>query len=104
MAIVYTETRRLPNLRSVRVVGTLAFTGSYVTGGEIPSGITFRGGSTKPPISVKFDNRGPHTFKYDPATGKVLVYLAGTELAAGAYPAPVTSDVVSMDIEYNKLV
>lgn len=104
MPVLFTETRRLPNLRTVRVLGTLTFSGSYVTGGEVPTGITFRGGSTKPPISVKFDNRGTHTFKYDPATGKILAYLAGAEVAAGAYPAPVTSDLVTMDIEYQKLV
>lgn len=104
MPIAFTETRRLPNLRSARVLGTLTFSGSYATGGEVPTGITFKGGSTKPPITVKFDNRGTHTFRYDPATGKVLAFLGGVEHAAAAYVAGVTADVVTMDIEYGKLV
>ena len=104
MAIVFTETKRLHNFRTIRVLGTLGFTGNYTTGGEIPTGITFKGGSTRPPVTVRFDNKGTHTFKYDPATGKVLAYSGAAEHAAAAYVAGVTSDVVTMDIEYNKLV
>jgi hypothetical protein len=104
MAIVFTETRRLHNFRTIRILGTLAFTGNYVSGGEVPTGIIFKGGSTRPPVTVNFFNRGTHTFRYDPATGKVLAYAGSAEHAAAAYVAAITGDVVTADIEYNKLV
>ena len=39
MAIVFAETRKLPNMRSFRIVGNLTFSGNYVTGGEVPTGL-----------------------------------------------------------------
>ena len=102
MAIVFTKTRDLPGLRSIRIMGTLAFTGSYVAGGEVPTGIV-KPGTTKNPFGARISGKGPHDFKFDPATGKVLVYLAGVEHAAAAYVAGVTGDAVVAEIEYPKL-
>lgn len=102
MAIVFAEKTKIPGLRTFRQLGTLTFSGNYVTGGEVPSGI-IKVWTSKLPFGARFFNKGPNDFKYDPVSGKVLVYAAGAELAAGAYPASVTSDVVTMDIEYPKL-
>lgn len=102
MPIAFVERTKVPAFRTFRQIGTLTFSGSYVTGGEIPTGL-IKVWTSKPAFGAQFWNKGPYTFRYDPATGKVLAYLGGTELAAGAYPAPVTSDVVTIDIEYPKL-
>jgi len=102
MPITFTEKAKIPAFRTFRQIGTLTFTGSYVTGGEVPAGI-IKVWTSKLPFGAQFWNRGPHTFRFDPITGKVLVYLGGAEVAAGAYPAAVTTDVVTMDIEYPKL-
>jgi hypothetical protein len=94
--------QKLPEMRTIRVFGTLTFSGNYVTGGEVPTGLV-RPGTSKPPIAVSFTNKGDHTFKFDIATGKILVYApGGAQLAAAAYPAAVTNDVVTMDAEYPK--
>lgn len=101
MPITFTRTNYLHELRSMRVVGTLTFSGSYVTGGEVPTGITVP--TTKAAIVADFYGKGDHNFKYDFATGKVLVYApGGAQLAAAAYPAGVTGDVVKMELEYPK--
>jgi len=102
MAVVFTKTHDLPGLRSIRIVGTLAFTGNYVAGGEVPTGIV-KPGTTKNPILARIEGKGTHDFKFDRATGKVLVYSAGVEHAAAAYVAGVTGDVVTAEIEYPKL-
>lgn len=101
MAIVFTKTHDLPGNRSIRIFGTLAFSGNYVAGGEVPSGIV-KPGTTKNPIQATVSGKGVHDFKFDRATGKVLVYLAGVEHAAAAYAAAVTGDSVVAEIEYPK--
>jgi hypothetical protein len=102
MAIVFTKTHSLHELRSMRIVGSLTFSGSYVTGGEIPSGI-IKPGTTKNPIMVSFYNKGDHTARYDAATGKVILYApGGAQLGAAAYPAAVTNDTFVMEQEYPK--
>ena len=102
MAIAFKETIKLPGFRSFRQLGTLTFTGSYVVGGEIPSGL-IKVWTAKNALGARFFNKGPNVFTYDPVTGKVLVYAAGVELTAAAYPASVTNDTVTMDIEFLKL-
>jgi hypothetical protein len=99
--IVFTKTRDLPGNRSIRILGTLAFSGNYVAGGEVPTGI-IKPGTTKNPFNARISGKGTHDFKYDNATGKVLVYLAGVEHAAAAYVAGVTGDSVVAEIEYPK--
>jgi len=102
MAIVFTQVLKEPGLRSMRIVGTLAFTGNYVVSGEVPSGIV-KPHTTKNPIMVKFSGRTSNEYAYDPATGKVLVFApGGAELTAAAYPAGVTGDAVTMELEYPK--
>lgn len=102
MAIAFGQTHKEPGLRSMRILGTLTFSGSYVVGGEVPTGLT-KPGTTKNAVMASFMSKGDHNFKYDTAAGKVKVFApAGTELTAAAYPAGVTGDVVVMELEYPK--
>lgn len=101
MAIAFQEIRRLPGMRAFRISGKLTFSGNYVTGGEVPTGL-IQMWTAKDAFGANFYNKGAYTFKYDPVTKKIIVYLAGAELAAGAYPAAVTNDVVTMDVEFSK--
>jgi hypothetical protein len=102
MPIAFAKTNYLHELRSVRIIGTLTFSGSYVVNGEVPSGVV-KPGTTKNPLLASFYNKGNHTCRYDPATGKILVYApGGTELTAAAYPAGVTTDAFVMELEYPK--
>jgi hypothetical protein len=102
MPIAFVQTSKEPGFRSMRILGTLTFSGSYVTGGEVPSGVV-KPGTTKNAVMASFMSRGDHNFKYDSSTGKVLVYApGGAQLAAAAYPAGVTGDTVVMELEYPK--
>lgn len=100
MAIAVTEARKIPSLRSIRTMGTLVFSGNYVTGGEVAPFV--KPGTTKSPYDVKISGQGTHDYKFDVATGKIKVFLAGVEIAAAAYPAAVTGDTVRYEAEYPK--
>jgi len=101
MAVVFTETMKSAAGKTVRVFGNLVFSGNYIVGGEVPTGHV-KPFTTKAPLSGVVNNKGANTFKYDPVTGKVLVFAAGVELTAAAYPASVTTDPSTMVIEYPK--
>lgn len=102
MSVAFTEVRKIPTLRSIRLIGTLTFSGSYVVGGEVPTGIV-KPGTTKDPYDARVQGRGDHTYRYDKATGKVKVFVpAGTEHTAVAYAAGVTGDDVRIELEYPK--
>lgn len=100
MAVVATEVRRLPQNRSVRTQGTLVLSGNYTTGGDpvvIP-----KPGTTKDPYWVKFNSKNGNAFQWD--AGKIKAFSAvGTELAAAAYAAGYTGDVISYEAEFPKL-
>lgn len=102
MALVFTQARVLPQMRSTRIVGTLVASGNYATGGEVPSGIT-KPATTKDPFIANIQGKGVYDYKYDFATGKVKVFTAGVEHAAAAYNAGVTGDTITMELEYPKL-
>lgn len=104
MPIAFTETRKVPGLRSVRLLGTLTFSGSYATGGEVPSGLV-PPGTTKAPFFGNVIGKGVYDYKYDLATGKIKVFTAGAEHAAAAYNAAVTAEngAVQLELEYPKL-
>jgi hypothetical protein len=102
MPIAFTQTQKLPEFRTMRVIGTLTFSGSYVAGGEVPTGL-LKPGTIKNPLWANFYNKTAHQFRYDAATGKVLCFVpAGTEVPAAAYPGALTSDVVIAEFEYPK--
>jgi hypothetical protein len=102
MPIAFAKTYQLPEFRSIRLIGTLTFSGSYAVNGEVPTGL-IKPGTTKNPILVNFYNRTANEYQYDPATGKILVFApGGAELTAAAYPAGVTGDLVTIELEYPK--
>ncbi len=93
----------------VWVLGSAAFSGSYVTGGDtldlsqqplIPT--------TQPPIQLTVQGQSGYTYVFIPGSalnnGKVKIYSAGqTEVAAGAYPAAVVNDVVTFQGAFKRL-
>lgn len=102
MAVVVTETRKLPNLRSVRSQGTIVFSGNYAADGEAV--VIPKPGTTKAPYTVRISGISGHQYLYDPTTTKVKILTApGVELAAAAYPAGVTGDTITYDAEFPKL-
>lgn len=80
----------------VLLIGTLEFSGSYATGGDLLDSIQARlkkhgAGHV---FAVLGGARG-HTLEYDDTTGKLKVFSsANTELAAAAYNAALTGDPV----------
>jgi hypothetical protein len=102
MAAVATETRKFPELRSVRSTGTVVLSGSYATGGDplaIPKPYT-----TKEPYNVSFTSKNGNNFGWDPVAKTMKAFSAvGTELAAGAYAAGYTGDVITYMAEFPKL-
>jgi len=101
MANTVTELRRLPGFRHVVVQGTIVLSGSYATGGEtlnIP-----KPGTTKAPYELTFVSKNGNAFIWDHTTDKMKAFSAvGTELAAGAYAAGYTGDVIRYQAVYPK--
>lgn len=92
-------------------IGTLAFSGSYTTGGDT---LDFSKIADKMPsaqiIQVFADSQNGNAGYYVPVAGSTLNNWKlkaftgdGTELSAGAYPSSVTSDVVQLTITARKL-
>jgi len=93
----------------VWALGTLAFSGSYTTGGDtldlsqqplVPS--------TQVPIQATIQGQSGYNYVFIPGsalnTNKVKIYSSGqTELAAGAYPAAITSDSVAIQAAFKRL-
>lgn len=109
MAVAATVTKEIDLGQAILQIGTLAFSGNYVAGGEVPttsgrSGIRSKM-TTKAPLSVKIDGKAGFEYEYDRANEKVLVrgqeptsatagVIALSQIAVAAYPAGVTGDVV----------
>jgi hypothetical protein len=93
----------------VWALGTLAFSGSYTTGGDtldlsqqplVPS--------TQVPIQATIQGQSGYNYVFIPGsalnTNKVKIYSSGqTELASGAYPAAITSDSVAIQAAFKRL-
>lgn len=72
--------------------GTLTFSGSYATGGDTLTLPAFSPGIGNI-VLVMVDDSAGYSITYQTGSGRVQVYsAAGTELAAGAYPAAITGD------------
>lgn len=89
----WSDTKRL------HVVGTVVATGNYVNGtGDALNFLTeplIK--SNTNPLYVHMTGRiNAYKATYNQATGLVKFYLAGTELASGAYPAAITGDVFNV--------
>ena len=101
MANTVTETRKLPGLRHITVMGTIALTGSYATGGETLGLI--KPGTTKAPYNIAFFSKNGNFVVWDHTTDKMKIFSApGTELVAGAYAAGYTGDVIRYEATYPK--
>jgi hypothetical protein len=96
----------------VYVVGTIALSGSYPSGGETLdlTQIANAVPSASQPVLVSVESQNGNGGYYIPQQGSALnnwklrVFQAGgTELAAGAYPAAFTSDVIAFSATYPKL-
>lgn len=92
-------------------IGTLTFSGNYVTGGDTMDFTTVSDklASTQL-IQVFADSQGGNSGYYVPVAGAALNNWklkaftgGGAELTAGAYPASVTTDVVQITITARKL-
>lgn len=81
------------------VKGTLSFSGSYTTGGEVVNLSHSAIKTTKPPVHMQIDSSSGYKYEYQRSTGKVMVRQSaaagspGAEISAAAYPGGVTSDV-----------
>jgi hypothetical protein len=103
----------------VFVAGTLAFSGSYTTGGDTlnwttateqiaPSGSVIP--SASQPMLVVIASQNGNADAYVPVQGSALnnwlvkcIVPAGTEVAAGAYPSAITGDIVAFLALFPKL-
>jgi hypothetical protein len=92
-------------------IGTLAFSGSYPTGGDT---LDFTTVADKLPstqiIQVFADSQNGNPDYYVPVQGTALNNWklkaftgGGTEITAGAYPTSITTDIVQLTITARKL-
>jgi len=97
--------------KQVYAVGTITASGSYATGGDTLdlSNQSFIPSAQLPKQASIFSQNG-QVFSYVFIRGaalnnsKVKIYQAGgTELAAGAYPAGITGDIIAFSATYPKL-
>lgn len=93
--------------------GTLTFSGSYTTGGDTLDFTPVMGllPTSQAPVQVAAWSQGGTPFAYVPIQGssfnnwKLKIFQAGgAEIAAGAYPAGVTGDIVAFQILGRKLL
>lgn len=82
----------------------VAFSGNYTSGGD-PFNLAAAINATLVPLIVLFSSKNGYLYAYvpgaDATAGKIKVNSAvDTELAAGAYPAGVTGDVVTAFVAY----
>ena len=92
-------------------IGTLTFSGNYTTGGDTLdfTQVADKLGSTQV-IQAFAESQNGNSGYYIPIAGSALNNWklkafsgGGTEVAAGAYPASVTTDVVQLTITARKL-
>ena len=111
MALTFKVSEQYNTARSTRVLGTLVFSGNYTTGGDtLNLGVISADSFGKllkvasAPIFGSVVGQGLYTYQWLVGTtlnnGKVKVITAGAEIAAGAYPSGVTSDVVTFEFEF----
>ena len=110
MAIAVTVTDTWSDGKRQHVIGTLAFTGNYVAAGEAITwnNTAIKSGTAPKWVTIKGAAAG-FRYVYTKATKKVLIYsedgVSGinAELAAAAYPAEVTADIVDFWAVFDQL-
>jgi hypothetical protein len=96
----------------VYAIATLTFSGNYPTGGDT---LDFTQVADKLPstqiVQAFAESQNGNAGYYTPVQGTALnnwklkaIAAGGTEVAAGAYPAGVTSDIVQLSITARKLL
>jgi hypothetical protein len=108
MALTFTLVDSWSDGKRIHVTGTVAASGSYVTGGDTLNLSLFPViGATLPPLqgTAWMDGLAGYDYVFTPgaalSNGKVKIFQQGTtagafpELAAGAYPAAVTGDTIT---------
>lgn len=95
----WSDTKRLHYL------GTVVATGNYPALGDVLSFSNPLIKSNSPPIYVHMIGLvNAYKATFYPATGKIRFYLAGTELATGAYPVAITGDVFNFYGIFDKFI
>jgi hypothetical protein len=97
MALALTVTKQWYDGKKLFVMGTIAGSGSYVTGGDTLNLQSLGIKSSQVPFQAWIGGTSGYAFGWVPGTtqanGKVKISTtAATELAAGAYPAGITGD------------
>lgn len=101
MPIAATITKQFDNGQSLEVIGTLAASGDYATGGDDVSVANLNIKSTRAPVFISVKGKGGYFYEYIVGTAKLIVReCAGSatlapEIAATAYPVGVTGDVIT---------
>lgn len=97
MAATLTLVKKWRDGQRTHFVFQPSFSGSYVTGGEVPTA------PERPPLgsinAQSFESLNGYHYSLDRANGKLKILTsANTEIGAAAYPANVTSDVARIHI------
>jgi hypothetical protein len=116
MALAFTLVDTWDDGRRIHVAGTISASGSYTTGGDtIDLSQNPIVASSQPPIqgTAWMDGRAGYDYVFFPGSamnnGGVKVFQQGSsagafsELAAGAYPSPITSDTITFYGIFKKL-
>lgn len=110
MAIATTVTRQFDNGQSLEVIGNLALSGNYASGGvAIPwTGVNIK--STQLPVFVHVQGNGGYFYEYVVATAKLITRECAAsatlapEIAATTYPVGVSGDTITYRAVFPKNV
>lgn len=98
MASTLTVIKKWRDGQRTHIVATAAFSGSYVTGGEVPTAPDL------PPIGFlnaqKWESLNGYNYCLNRTNGKLKVLSGVTEASAAAYPAGVTGDSARVELVY----
>jgi len=116
MALAFTLIDTWDDGKRIHVTGTVAASGSYTTGGDTLDLSQYPIiASTQPPIQGTgwMDGLAGYDYTFAPGAAlnanKVKIFAQGTaagafpELAAGAYPAAITGDTITLYAIFKKL-
>src|SRR6266404_3038272 len=99
MALTMTIQHHWMDTKKIHVRATVIATGVYTTGGDVLTMKNSEIKSDSSPEFTLFQGLSGYGYRYVPGTnrtnGKLKVFLAGTEIGAGAYPAAVLADIIS---------
>ncbi|SRR6266702_1279031 len=109
MSLTLTVTQHWDDGKRLHVIGTVAATGNYVTGGVALDLSDFKIKDPSVPLFVLITGKNGYSYSYIPGTtranGLVKVNTtAATELTQAAFPAGVTGDSINLYAIFHKLV